>query len=168
MRPEWLPDELVLNGNNIKDDYAKLFVVFERDFINAKQIIVEGESVVWDCRINRAVADGIYPYGFTHLVTKTISSHQKMRIFDPYRAKKLPWVRAVLTNYRDSSVTSFVVDQPDKQKIVRKIYLWLEECSFVVILKNDNLGKIILTAYDVDHFGDKSLQRLKARGTPLF
>jgi hypothetical protein len=154
MTPDWLPDELELLGMSINDDYIKLFAIFERDFINANVVVVDGDEVIYDTSLD-PVTDGKYPRGFTHLVTKG----ETERVIDYDRARKLPWVRSVLENYNELGVISFWVAQSKAESL----YLWLQDYDFIVVLRRlksekcQNAKKIIVTAFHV--YGRKSRHR---------
>ena len=163
MNPGWLPPELNLTGVSLDDDYEELYSVFERDFLLGAPIIVDGKTVITNTVPDRTLG-GRYPYGFTHLVTS--DDDLGGRTIDYDRARKLPWVRAVLENYTTPEVYAFYV----KKTPATTLYLWLRDSDFVVILrrplskmeqKNDT--RIIITAYDVNSRGAKSLQRLYGR-----
>ncbi len=161
MNPEWLPPPLSLSGSSLEADYESLFSVYERDFVDGSLPTVDGSQVVTNPYIDPFMG-GIYPYGFTHLVTKGKDD----RTIDYNRAKKLPWVRAVIENYQEPEVTAFYVDKtPDIT-----LYLWLVDHDFVVILRRPKSrrerelnNKIIITAYHVDSYGQSDLQRLYGR-----
>ncbi|MEI6228784.1 MAG: hypothetical protein WCP11_02050 [Candidatus Saccharibacteria bacterium] len=163
MVPEWLPPPLRLAGTSIEDDYRSLYEVFESDFINSSCPIVDGCKVVACNLLDPSVMGGIYTYGFTHLITHG----DKERLIDYDRAKKLPWVRAVLDNYTAPEVTAFYVEQPKGLTM----YLWLTDNDFVVTLRalkskkeqSSSPRKIIVTAYHVYTYGRKDLQRLYGR-----
>jgi hypothetical protein len=160
MIPDWLPNELELLGSSIDDDYAKLFEVFERDFVKAAPATVDGDIVTYNTKLDSATDDK-YPLGFTHLVTEGKND----RHIDFDRAKKLPWVRAVLENYTADDVKAFWVEQAKGETL----YLWLHEHDFVVVLrkfkskKERRKKKIIVTAFHVYGYNRRYYQRLLDR-----
>lgn len=165
MTPEWLPSPLRLAGTSIEDDYKVLYGIFESDFIQSPCPVIDDCEVVVNNSIDPSVAAGAYTYGFTHLITHGDSE----RFIDYDRAKKLPWVRAVLDNYTAPEVTAFCVEQPKGETI----YLWLPDNDFVVTLRalkskkeqKSKPRKIIVTAYHVYSYGRRDLQRLYGRST---
>lgn len=161
MYPEWLPPVLVISGSDVRRDYQILHEIYTRDFINGSTIIVEGDEVVVDHTLDPATR-GEYTRGFTHLVTMG----DDQRAIDYSRAPKLPWVRAVLENYKEPEVTAFWAPHTRG----RTLYLWLSEHNFVIVLRKmqsnrerRNNKKIIVTAYHVHPYGRKDLQRQLGR-----
>jgi hypothetical protein len=164
MQPDWLPPQLVLAGSSISDDYAKLYEVFERDFISSAHAVVDGSRVIVNNVIDPSV-DGGYTYGFTHLVTHGQGAG---RSIDYERARKLPWVRAILDNCAQPEVTAFYVQYAKDERL----YLWLTDYDFVVVLKKlksrserESPTKIIVTGYHVYSQGRRTLQRLYGRSS---
>ena len=148
MFPDWLPPELPLNGNSLQADLDALYAVFEQDFIQAVPSIVDGSPVYVnphpDPSWNRQ-----YTHGFTHMITRG----EGMRGIDYGRARKLPWVKAILENYTQPEVTAFWTHNPKGDTL----HLWLADLDFVVLLrpKDDaqvapGRKRIIITAFHVD------------------
>ena len=150
MRPDWLPPELQLNGMSLQDDLEELFSVYKRDFIDTSPPIVEGMKVYSNDYIDRGWNDPRFTHGFTHIITRG----EGYRLIDYARARKLPWIRAVIDNHKMPEVSVFwVAHHVDGMRLI----LWLEDFDFVVILsrkrrpnKAEDRGAIIITAYDVD------------------
>lgn len=148
MLPDWLPPQLRLTGMSYQNNLDALYQVYERDFITSSPVLVDGCRVIVDNRPDSTWND-IYTYGFTHIITRG----DEHRGLDFDRAKKLPWVRAVLENYTEPEVTAFWYSKPKGDRL----YLWLQDHDFVVIL-TPLVGKraaskgdrIIVTAYSVD------------------
>lgn len=154
--PDWLPSLLSLNGVSLQADYDELFAVYKRDFIDSSCVVVEGDAVFCNTVTDKSFGNGVYTHGFTHLITKG----KKDRFIDYNRARKLPWVRAVLENYQEPEVTAFYVDAPSGEQI---LYLWLADFDFVVILKRfvskkeKSASKMIVTAYHLEPYGKKDM-----------
>lgn len=148
MLPDWLPSQLSFSGASYQNDLTKLYKVYERDFITADPVIVDGCRVIVNEKPD-GDWDGAYTYGFTHVITRG----EEHRSIDYDRARKLPWIRAVLENYTEPEVTAFWYRKPKQDRL----YLWLQELDFVVIL-TPLVGKraasasdrVIVTAYSVD------------------
>ena len=164
MSPDWLPPELSLSGSSLQANYDELFAIYERDFINNSPVTVDGSVVINDTTIDSAFGGGIYTYGFTHLIT----IGKQDRYIDYDRARKLPWVRAVLENYLEPEVTAFYVNTPKGPTL----YLWLVDFDFVVVLKKPRSkkeqaanNKIIVTAYHLKDYGRSDMQKLYGRSS---
>lgn len=158
MTPDWLPPCLKLNGNSFQKDLDELHAVYERDFIIAPASIVDGSPVYvnthpdlrWQIQ---------YTHGFTHMITRGKND----RAIDYARARKLPWVKAILENYNQPEVTAFWATVPEGDTL----YLWLEELDFVVMLRPKDGGRmiqgqrrVIVTAFHVDeHWLRRDLQK---------
>ena len=148
MLPDWLPSPLPLAGSSYQNDIATLHALFVRDFINSTPAVIEGCRVIVDNHTD-PTWNHEYTYGFTHMITRG----ENERHFDYDRAKKLPWVRAILDNYTEPEVTAFWYRKPKADRL----YLWLQEHDFVVILTplvgkraSSTSDRIIVTAYNID------------------
>lgn len=158
MCPDWLPPQLTLAGSSYMNDLNILYSVFKNDFIDTTPATIEGHKIIVD---NHTDPDWNheYTYGFTHIITRGESN----RSMDYERAKKLPWVRAILDNYNQPEVTAFWYSRPKGDRL----YLWLREHDFVVILSplrgkqaSSTSDRIIVTAYSIDAGRGRELDRL--------
>lgn len=162
MQPYWLPQQLSLAGNSLQSDLNELYAVFERDFVLSDACIVDGSPVYVSTHPDPAW-DREYTHGFTHLITRGKGE----RAIDYDRARKLPWVRAVLENYTEPEVTAFWDHSPNGDTL----YLWLADLDFVIILRpKDEVyiisgqKRIIVTAFHVDkHWLRRDLQQKYGR-----
>lgn len=162
MIPDWLPAELTLNGSH-RDDISTLYNVYKRDFIVGPPAIVDGYRVIVN-NIPDPSWNKEYTFEFTHIITSDSGS---LRQIDYDRAKKLPWVRSIIENYAQPEVVGFWYRQPKKDKL----YLWLRDHDFVVILtpyanrRITSVGNkvIIVTAFSIypyrRHDFDKLLKK---------
>ena len=159
MTPEWLPSLLRLNGPSLQSNIDELYKLYQRDFIVAAASIVDGSLVYVNTHLDKSRWGGVYPHGFTHMVTRG----KRDRTIDYGRARKLPWVKAVLDNYTEPEVTAFWVSTPEGDKL----FLWLQDLDFVVIVcpkdgKQAAAGqkRVIVTAYNIDqHWMRRDLQK---------
>lgn len=154
MQPEWLPPLLTFPGNNVSKDYEILYDVYRRDFIESAPALIEGSVILVDTSPDPYSAN--YTRGFTHMITRGDSA----RGIDYARAEKLPWVRAVLENYRQPEVHAFWHTSAEGDNL----YLWLPDYDFVIILRpfksrRERAKKIIVTAHSVDPNARYKLQR---------
>lgn len=166
MRPGWLPSELQLNGMSLESDLEKLFSVYSRDFIYGQPLSVGGLEVYTNTSRDRSWNDQRFTYGFTHMITRGKGE----RLIDYARAKKLPWVRAVLENYQEPEVSVFWIPHPVDGK---RLILWLEDYDFVVILSQKKRpdtdsedGAVIITAYKVDSQYRRRFAKLREKRLP--
>lgn len=159
MTPEWIPSLLKLSGNSLQSNIDELYEVYQKDFIVAVASIVDGSPVYLNTHPDKSRWGGKYPHGFTHMVTRGKFD----RTIDYDRARKLPWVKAILDNYTEPEVTAFWVSTPEGDRL----FLWLQDLDFVVIIcpkysKKIGVGqkRVIITAYHVDqHWMRRDLQK---------
>lgn len=102
MYPDWLPSPLNLRGS-YDEDIRKLLEVFNRDFINSDNPVVDGRRVIVNNKPDPSWQDLQLTYGLTHMITRG----NGLRTMDYDRASKLPWVRAILDNYKQPEVIAF-------------------------------------------------------------
>lgn len=147
MIPDWLPAEIDLGGSDVSADYAKLHAIYSQDFDGRSPLFIEGHEVVVSTTVDPHYVEA-YTYGFTHLVT----CGDDTRSIDYPRAKKLPWVRAVIQNYSNPEVKAFWATNSRGESL----FLWLYDYDFVVILKKldslmhvNSAQRILVTAYNV-------------------
>lgn len=162
MIPEWLPEILTFNGASIEEDYQKLYAVFKRDFIDNPPLL-EVRPVLFERAPDRQ--DNRYPHGFVHLITHNMGGQ---RFIEYERACRLPWVKAVIEQRHRPEISFFAARQATKNYgIAINYYLWLEQLSFVVILRDVKrggcAGKMIITAYNTDKYSNKKLVSLRER-----
>lgn len=161
MIPEWLPDKISLNGNNVADNYRQLHKVYCQDFADMQGVRIEDCQVIVNTIVDKHFISEGYTYGFTHLVTRG----DEDRIIDFERASRLSWVKAVIDNYTEPEVTAFWVLTAKGPSLV----LWLAELDFAVFLRDPSIrsyqeelpsegSRIIVTAYHLDHSGKQRLQ----------
>ena len=159
MTPEWLPPHLKLNGSSLQLDIDKLYGLYHNDFVIAPPSIVDSSPVYVNTHPDKSRWGGKYPHGFTHMVTRGKTD----RTIDYDRAQKLPWVKAILDNYTMPEVTGFWTTTPEGDKL----FLWLQDLDFVVIIcpKHENTiavgqNRVIITAYHIDqHWMRRDLQK---------
>lgn len=162
MIPDWLPAELTLNGPSRRDDISTLYDIYKRDFIVGPPAIVDGHQVIVN-NIPDPSWNKEYTFGFTHIIT-IASDRGSLRRIDYDRAKKLPWVRSIIENYTQPEVVSFWYRQPKKEKL----YLWLRDHDFVVILTPCTNGRttsvdnkvIMVTAFSIHPYRQRDFDKL--------
>ena len=160
MYPDWLPAQVTLSGSSINDDYDTLYEIFKRDVLES-ELVIDGYPVTVDTGKDDYLPQ--FERGFTHIVT--CNDGAGGRTIDYDRAKKITWVKAVITNYQAPEVYSFWCKAPRGEVL----YLWLADHDFVVILKwmgaANEQTKIIVTAFHVDSSRKRHFQRLYGSAT---
>ncbi len=147
---EWLPPELDLNGSTYTQIIAKLYNVFQMD-IKCGNLFFSGTKVGYRPGYEQ---NGMgYEKIFWHLIQKEDGSGE--RLPDYSRAKKLPWFRPTVENYRDSRVKAWDYQEAEKKKGVRT-YVWLEGFDYLIVLqrtylRNKNIDVMnIITTFHID------------------
>ena len=102
MYPDWLPSPLNLRGS-YDENIKELLEVFNRDFISSNNPVVDRYRVIVNNNLDPSWQNLQLTYGFTHMITRGSG----LRVIDYDRANKLPWVRAILDNYKQPEVTAF-------------------------------------------------------------
>ena len=159
MRPDWLPDKLVLNGT-LPEIYETLYEYYQAE-IESEEIIVEGVPVIHNNVVDRH--NPPYTYGFTHLITREVSVN--LRSYDQNRAEKLSWVVPLLKNYKDPNVSCFWFETPRGLTIIDSLAIWLEEMDFILILRWHDFSrtqKVVVTAHSIDS-GNRNYWQRKRR-----
>jgi len=150
--PQFLPPMLELDGS-WEDVLNRLYSVFKRDFIDS-HILCGASKIIYDKR----KIDTCKEEAFWHLITK--HDRNMGRIPDYERARRLPWVKPIIQDYRNADIK--VWDYPGKKNRIR-IYLWLENYDYAVILEK-NKGKrkhllTLITAFYVEERKKRDLIR---------
>lgn len=115
---------------------------------------VRGKPLAFD----RRRIDSEREEGFWHLITK---GKGEDRLFDPSRARCLPWLEAMLTQDLDGLSRWSDIHGSG----ATRLYFWLEAEDYVVVLQENSRTVSLVTAYSVASWGAKDLQKSKARGT---
>ena len=156
-KPTWLPSMVNVNGewNRV---VAMLYGIFDRDF-RQSACFLEHTRVLWD---QTKLDASPYEEGFWHLITQRDQAMGE-RLFDPERAKRLPWCRPTLENCRDPEVA--VWDYQESSGKVRT-YVWLERWDYVIILEKrprwtNPSAAFLVTAFHVGGSGTKRKLRRK-------
>ncbi len=145
---DWLP-EIVSTDGDPREVYKYLYDVFLNDFVNSRPNLRDA-PIFWDRTIKEGRA---YPEGFYHLVEikRTPNSPKDDRIFDPRRAERIKWFRAIIDNVDSDEVLCF--DYQEKEGKVNT-YLWLKDYDYLAVFqrKSFRIGPVyfLVTAFYVD------------------
>lgn len=157
--PTWLPVTIQFQGD--WNSFVRvLYVVFEADFKTGNSRF--RSRPLW--HNNWVAKDCPYQYeeGFWHLVTRDqwvynrqTRRKEKERLPELDRAARLPWAKPITQNEDSQELVAweFEEETPRHGKVVR-IYLWLKEMDYVVILERQSkrLGEVymLVTSFLVD------------------
>lgn len=140
-RPDWLPPIREMNGDWATDQ-AELYAIFVEAFINNKCYFQE--QLVWP---DKTKYEDDIEEGFWHVITANYTDDR--RLVDPRRAERLVWIRPLIENHDDASVRTFTWLHNGKKP---RIYIWKEDCDYLVILEPTRNGKMVrlITAFYLD------------------
>ncbi len=154
-RPPWLPDKISTDGR-WEEIVDELYRIFAGDFKN-NTIFYKGYPVWWD----RRILEDDKEEGFWHLITKK-DTQTGQRLFDPRRAERLRWCRALIENDDNEWIRCWDY-QESKGRI--RTYLWIEKLDYVVVLEKRKVGKtegyFLITAFYVD--GESKRRNLRRK-----
>ena len=158
MMPDWLPPLVSVNGE-WTSIVIRLYAVFTADF-KRKICVFQGCGVDWDRRVQPGDS---YEEGFWHLITKK-DERTNDRLLDPRRAERLPWCSPTIHHGTHSAVKTWEYLESGNR---RRVYLWLEEWDYVVILekrtRRNTTRYFLVTAFHVD--GDSTRRSLTRKYT---
>ncbi|HAF85934.1 MAG TPA: hypothetical protein DCG32_06130 [Sphaerochaeta sp.] len=139
---EFLPDKVFIpEPFDFKEIVAELYEVFERD-IKLGNLKYKGIRVIYDDR----KIDSQYEEGFWHVIERG----KNIRTLDLKRAKRLPWVKPLITFSDDPRLLKWTENSIDgKGRLEEVTYIYYEEESYLVILKDKRRGFYLATAYYV-------------------
>lgn len=136
---KWLGDLVELTGDPI--EYIELlYTHFTRDFIDSRPLF-DGLQVLHDGR-----DDGGKCACFVHITNKE-EEKVGIRVMDLRRCERICWIRPIIENAHRDEVLRW--DEPGKKGA--RIFLYLAEERFLVILQQFKYGYVLVTAYYVDH-----------------
>ncbi len=139
--PSWLPGLIVVNGI-WEQVLTRLHEVFQRDFVAGKPMC--GDLLVgWDANI---LGQDNLCEGFWHLISQTDRKNGS-RLFDPRRAERIAWAAPMIKHLTDPCIKCW--DYLEARKRIR-IYIWLEDLDYVVILEKQKHVARLVTAFYVD------------------
>jgi hypothetical protein len=167
------PELLELNYLGEKERINSLRRIFDRDVVNNDKFYYN------ECRIYPIKSDGKFDIDreFTHLTTEEVEVSDekgnitKRRVYDPYRAERLHWIRHhIEQKVRDSEILVFSVKERNLQKrtnIIRT-YIYNKTRKYVIVLEPQTRGHgayYLLTAYYLNkEYGEKQIKKkLKAK-----
>lgn len=102
---------------------------------------------------------------FWHLTTKETKIDKKIgkrwvtimeRVFDFRRAERLTWIKKIIENHSMADIKIFYHKETNEKQDIR-LYLWLEDYDFVVILQK--IGKnssYLVTSFYIDRYGKRN------------
>jgi len=135
------------NGN-VETYIAHLFSIFERDFITSTPSF-QGKRVLHDKK-----DDNGRPQAFTHITTEE-NRQTKERELCLRRCERIAWIKAVIENADNPKVLVWEKEQQTNKGRAVRIFLFLEDEDFLVILQEIKWGHCLITAIYVDNPNQK-------------
>lgn len=95
--------------------------------------------------------------GFWHVITCEDATRSN-RLIDYRRAERLLWAKPLMGNPHHNEIKFFFYQEGDPRQGMRH-YIWLEDYNYVVILQKKKSYYVWVTAFYVDDWKQKNLQR---------
>jgi hypothetical protein len=155
--PDFLP-ELAETDGAWGEVCAALYAVYDADF-RTGAILHQGLRVHRDRRV---LDDGDGKEEcFWHLITGHDNAAGE-RVFEPDRAKRLPWVKPLIV--ASACPELLVFDRRESKRLRR--YLWLKDHDFVVILERKKDIYYLVTAYAITYRSTRHKMERRAKQAP--
>jgi hypothetical protein len=132
----------------IEEVYSKFKLDFLDDF-NRRNLKFEGVPL----NLRRHPLVRGKEASFWHLVSTGDIEEERLPDFD--RCERIAWAKAILDNANDSAIKRWENTRGSN----RNICLWLEDENYMVVLGKRNGYLLLLTAYCVENYRRKKLNR---------
>lgn len=152
-QPDFLPPMINLDGS-YEEIVERLYEVFRKDFMKNRARHL-GRDVTFNGVIDEFSQGKVE--GFWHVITRDDATKTNQLIDYP-RAERLPWAKPLMENPHRDEIKFFFYDESDSRKGIRH-YIWLEGYNYVVILQRKKSYYVWVTAFYVDDWKQKHLQR---------
>lgn len=152
-QPDFLPPMINLDGS-YEEIIERLYQVFRKDFIESRTQHL-GRNVTFNGVIDEFSQGKVE--GFWHVITRDDATKTN-RLIDYRRAKRLPWAKPLMENPYHEEIKFFFYQEGDPRKGIRH-YIWLEDYNYVVILQRKKSYYVWVTAFYVDDWKQRQLQR---------
>lgn len=139
--------------NPTNEQMYTLFGVFKKDMID-EPIFINDVQVSYDRRRSKHPLFRGKPKGFEHVCTRE-SKHSGKRNFDPERANKIHWIKAVVSHRENARVRYFERIHANGKN---QQYYWLHERDYVVIIREITDTLQLVTAFKVDEIERRKFQ----------
>ncbi len=143
---EILFDDLDIDGPTF-DQLYDMYGIFLDDF-HKNTLIHKGKKVVFNKNPSKHPLFKGKFQGFVHVVTRDNKYNDK-RQFDRDRANRMHWIKPILDNWQSPLVSYF--ERLNKDDEMQYFY-WVQQLSFIVILRELNPDLLLVTSYCVDDY----------------
>jgi hypothetical protein len=131
---------------NINHEQIKVFYdIYKTDFVDTP-LIINGKQIKIISKIPIVAQYKEYQETFYHIITRK-SNIAKMRLYECNRANRIHWIKPILLNHPHKDILYY--KWKDEDGICKEHY-WLISKSFMVVLKNVDPDKQIVTSFCVD------------------
>ena len=152
MVADFLPEELDLSQGWNEDSISEIYQRFFNDFVN-KKIMYSGKPV--KVSMKKGPMDMLNV--FWHIITKEDKKRGE-RLVDFARLKRVFWIKEIILNADHPDVLNWEYEEkPGKIRV----YLWVQERDYVVVLEKKPNSYFLVTAYNVE--GESTRRRLRKK-----
>jgi len=151
--PDFLPPMVNLDGL-YEEIIERLYQIFRKDFMEDRAKHLE-RNVTFNGVINEFSQGKVE--GFWHVITRDDATKSN-RLIDNPRAERLPWAKPLMEKPHRDKIKFFVFNEGNTRKGIRH-YIWFEEGHYVVILKKRKYDYYWITAFYVEDYYEKYLER---------
>jgi hypothetical protein len=152
-QPNFLPPMINMDGS-YEEIIDRLYEVFRKDFMEDRAKHLE-RNVTFNGVINEFSQGKVE--GFWHVITRDDATKTN-RLIDYPRAERLPWAKPLMENPSRDGIKFFVFNEGSGRKGTRH-YIWFEKGHYVVILKRRKYDYYWITAFYVEDYYEKYLER---------
>lgn len=145
---EDLFDDLEIDAPS-PEQLFRMYGIFLQDIVR-NPLIVNGQEVKYNNSPSRHPLCRGKAQTFEHIITRE-SKLSKKRNFDRMRANKIHWIRPII-EHADSPRVKYFERINDKGQ--NQFFYWVEEKSFIIIIRNIEPDYLLITCFCVDH-GEK-------------
>ncbi len=141
MKIDWLPELVTLEEyeNNWEYYLRVLYSFFKDDFINKVPLFKE-----LGVGINHELING-KELTFWHIVSE--GDIEEDRVPNLRRCERIRWPRPIIEHYYESEIKIW---ENEKNKS-KRVYLWFEEYSYLVVLIKKPSYYLLLTAFPIEY-----------------
>ena len=152
-QPDFLPPTINLDGS-YEEVIKRLYEVFRKDFMGNRARHL-GRNVTFNGLTDEFSQSKVE--GFWHVITRQDAT-KNGRLIDYRRAESLSWAKPLMENPYHNDIKFFFHDEGNARKGNRH-YIWFEQGHYVVILKKRKYDYYWITAFYVDDYYKKHLQK---------
>lgn len=123
------------------------YEIFKRDFVDTPCFL---EPILVSFKTDKKIKQGNLKLqeAFWHIISR---KNGKNRIFDEQRAKRIAWIKLIILDYNKKHIKLFYCYESNR---TIRLYLWLYEYNFVVILEKAQMQEkiaFIITSFYIDN-----------------